>query len=235
MTGDPSPRVAAAASAGEQPREASRLATYALRQLTWLQRGLRLAALPAAAAAALRPSRRGLGHLAAGTAASPPLPQVIDVSAKAATAREAVARASLRVSTALPLRAWWPAGDAAAEASLCATASVAGALAAKRTAELLPMCHGLALEHCAVVVARPAACSSGSGSWVIAVTATARTLARTGVEMEALLGASIGALTLYDMLKGSVTHGALALEQVQLLRKSGGSKPHSAAASGGGQ
>ena len=143
-----------------------------------------------------------------------------------------MASACLRVTTALPLRAWWPAEDAAAEASLCATASVAGALAAKRTAELLPMCHSLPLEHCAVSVARPVACSSGSGSWVVTVRATARTLARTGVEMEALLGASVAALTLYDMLKGRVTHGALAVEQVQLLHKSGGSKPHSLAAGG---
>ena len=188
--------------------------------------------LPAAACGAAPRAARCLGHLAAGTAASPPLPQVIDVSRKAPTAREAVASACLRVTTALPLRAWWPAEDAAAEASLCATASVAGALAAKRTAELLPMCHSLPLEHCAVSVARPVACSSSSGSWVVTVRATARTLARTGVEMEALLGASVAALTLYDMLKGRVTHGALAVEQVQLLHKSGGSKPHSLAAGG---
>ena len=82
------------------------------------------------------------------------------------------------------------------------------------------MCHTLALEFCSVTVSRPGEHQCG---WCVTVEATARTLARTGVEMEALTGASVAALTLYDMLKGKVKGlGPMYVERVELVSKTGG-------------
>ena len=164
-------------------------------------------------------SGRFLGHLVAGSVQHPPHPQVVDISHKGCTVREAVAVASLVVegSATLP---WWPA-DPAEEATLTTTASVAGIAAAKQTPTLIPMCHAVALSSCRVTVARPSLQPGGS-AWVVGVQATAKTLSRTGVEMEALVAASVCALTLYDMLKGKVPQSAMRVEQVRVLSKVGG-------------
>jgi cyclic pyranopterin phosphate synthase len=134
---------------------------------------------------------------------------MVDVGAKATTDREAVAEAVVVLSEAT-LRALMdgslPKGDAAA------VARVAAIQAAKRTADLIPLCHPLPLSAVEVDIEE---IEVG-----IRLTVTVRTTDRTGVEMEALTGASVGALTIYDMVKG-LERGA-EIGPVRLLRKSGG-------------
>ena len=114
--------------------------------------------------------------------------RMVDVGAKPAVRRRAVARARVTVApgTAERLRAL-PKGDA------LATAQLAGIMAAKRTADLIPLCHPLPLTHVAVDVSLV-----GDG---VEIEASAETTAQTGVEMEALTAASVAALTVYDMEK----------------------------------
>jgi cyclic pyranopterin phosphate synthase len=114
--------------------------------------------------------------------------RMVDVGAKPAVRRRAVARARVEMAsgTAAQLRAL-PKGDA------LATAQLAGIMAAKRTAELIPLCHPLPLTHVAVDVA-----VVGDA---VEIEASAETTAQTGVEMEALTAASVAALTVYDMAK----------------------------------
>lgn len=132
---------------------------------------------------------------------------MVDVSAKPATRREAEASAFVRVAKsallALPKN---PKGDP------LEVARVAGILAAKRTAELIPMCHSLPLSHVDVEMSL---CENG-----VAIASKASTTAQTGVEMEALVAASISALTLFDMLKGM--DKAIEIREIVLQRKSGG-------------
>lgn len=135
--------------------------------------------------------------------------RMVDVGAKATTDREAVAEAVVVLSEAT-LRALMdgslPKGDAAA------VARVAAIQAAKRTADLIPLCHPLSLSAVEVDIEE---IEVG-----VRLTVTVRTTDRTGVEMEALTGASVGALTIYDMVKG-LERGA-EIGPVRLLRKSGG-------------
>ena len=114
--------------------------------------------------------------------------RMVDVGGKPAQRRRAVARAVVLMApgTAERLRAL-PKGDA------LATAQVAGIMAAKRTAELIPLCHPLPLSHVAVAL------EVGDGR--VTITASVETTAQTGVEMEALTAASVAALTVYDMAK----------------------------------
>ena len=103
-------------------------------------------------------------------------------------------------------------------------ATLAGIMGAKRTSELIPLCHTLPLDDCSVDIdVRP---PRADGSVEVEVHCRARTRARTGVEMEALTGASVAALTLYDMGK-AVTHGIL-IREVRLLEKTGGKKNYRA-------
>ena len=113
---------------------------------------------------------------------------MVDVGGKPAVRRRAVARAVVRMSagTAERLREL-PKGDA------LTTAQLAGIMAAKRTSELIPLCHPLALSHVAVSLEIAGA--------EVEITASAETTAQTGVEMEALTAASVAALTVYDMAK----------------------------------
>jgi cyclic pyranopterin phosphate synthase len=136
---------------------------------------------------------------------------MVDVSSKAATERSAVARAVVRVSaeTARAVEA----GDAP-KGDVLGVARIAGIQAAKRTAELIPLCHPLALSYVGV----EGIVDAQAGT--ITVTAEARTTGPTGVEMEALTAASVAALTVYDMIKG-VERGAR-IEDVALLEKAGG-------------
>jgi cyclic pyranopterin phosphate synthase len=103
-------------------------------------------------------------------------------------------------------------------------AVLAGIMGAKKTAELIPLCHPLPLEDCSVEIEARAARPDGSVE--VEVHCRARTRARTGVEMEALTGASVAALTLYDMGK-AVTHGIL-IREVRLLEKTGGKRDYRA-------
>ena len=159
-----------------------------------------------------------LTHLSAAGGVTAPL--MVDVSAKPVTARRARAEATLLVRAAPPA-SWWPA-DAAAEAALIATVVVAGVGAAKRAASLIPLCHALPLDGARVDVARPAA--AGGGATAVRVTVSVATAARTGVEMEALAGAAVAALALYDMLKAAVPPGSMEVAAVRLLGKAGGKR-----------
>jgi cyclic pyranopterin phosphate synthase len=109
-------------------------------------------------------------------------------------------------------RADAPKGD------VLAAARIAGIMAAKRTPELIPLCHGVALTHVAVdlEIDEPAA--------AVRVTATAEALDRTGVEMEAMVAVSAACLTIYDMLKG--IDREMVLGDIRLLEKSGGRSGH---------
>ncbi len=136
---------------------------------------------------------------------------MVDVADKPGTARRAVARAVLRVSVDTAARV---AAGNAPKGDVVGVARIAGILAAKRTAELIPLCHPLALSFVGV----EGAIDAGAGT--ITLTAEARTTGPTGVEMEALTAASVAALTVYDMVKG-IERGAR-IESVELLEKSGG-------------
>jgi cyclic pyranopterin monophosphate synthase len=130
--------------------------------------------------------------------------QMVDVGAKEVSRRRAVARATLAVKpeTATRLREL-PKGDAVA------AAQIAGIMAAKRTSELIPLCHPLPLTHVELTVE--------VGESAVEITASAETTAQTGVEMEALVGASVAALTVYDMAKA--IDDSMAVTEVRLLEK----------------
>jgi cyclic pyranopterin phosphate synthase len=133
----------------------------------------------------------------------------VDVSEKAATTREAVAAGFLRMAPetlALAIAGGGRKGD------VRAVAEIAGVMGAKKTSELIPLCHPLALTKVEVTV------TPGDGG--LAVTARVKTNGPTGVEMEALTAVSTACLTLYDMLK-AVDRG-MVIEAVRVLEKSGG-------------
>jgi cyclic pyranopterin monophosphate synthase len=137
--------------------------------------------------------------------------RMVDVGGKPSTERRAVARAVVRVSaeTARAVAA----GDAP-KGDVLGVARIAGIQAAKRTSELIPLCHPLALSFVGVEG------SVDVPAGEISLTAEARTTGPTGVEMEALTAASVAALTVYDMVKG-IQRGA-EIAEVALLEKSGG-------------
>jgi cyclic pyranopterin monophosphate synthase len=137
--------------------------------------------------------------------------RMVDVAAKPATERRAVAQARVRMQAstlALALAGEGKKGD------VRAVAEIAGVMAAKRTAELIPLCHPLALGHISVNITADAALPG------FVVRAEVRSEGKTGVEMEALTAASIAALTLYDMLKAA--DRAMSLDGVCVLEKTGG-------------
>jgi cyclic pyranopterin monophosphate synthase len=133
--------------------------------------------------------------------------RMVDVSGKAATRREAEASAFVQMNPqvleALPKN---PKGDP------LEVARIAGIMAAKRTSDLIPMCHPLPLAH---VDVQMRLCENG-----VAITTKAVTTAETGVEMEALVAAAISALTIYDMAKGM--DKGIEIREIALERKSGG-------------
>ncbi len=139
-------------------------------------------------------------------------PAMVDVSDKASTLRVARAEAVLRFPPEA-YRALEARGFASAKGPVFHTAIVAGAMAAKRTHDLIPFCHPLGLERCDITI-EPA------GGDVIRVVCTTAVHHRTGVEMEAMTGASVAALTVYDMCK-SLSHG-IVIESLRLVAKSGG-------------
>jgi len=137
--------------------------------------------------------------------------RMVDVTAKPVTDRRAVARATVRMTPETAARV--AAGDAP-KGDVLGVARIAGIQAAKRTGELIPLCHPIGLDHVDV----EGAIDTGAG--LVTLTATARVSARTGVEMEAMTAAAVAALTVYDMVKG--LDKGVAIEQVVLLEKSGG-------------
>ncbi len=135
--------------------------------------------------------------------------RMVDVSDKTATARTATAVGTVRTTAeviALITSGGLPKGDA------LATARIAGILAAKRTGDLIPLCHQLALSGVDI--------DFEIGSSAIELTATVRTTDRTGVEMEALTAVSVAALTVYDMIKA--VDPAAHLDDIHVVAKQGG-------------
>ncbi len=141
-------------------------------------------------------------------------PAMVDVSAKAASAREARAECRVRFPAAVAqqLRA---SGLKSAKGGIVETAIVAGTLAVKRTAELIPFCHPLPIDGCRMSV-----------EWLdersLRIECAVKTTHRTGVEMEALTGATVAALTVYDMCK-ALSH-AIVIGPARLLGKRGGKR-----------
>jgi len=136
--------------------------------------------------------------------------RMVDVGKKAPEARSALARALVRFPRGLRDVAWAGKGP---KGPIAEVARCAGILAAKRTAELIPLCHPLPLEHVELSIAPV-------GKTALEVLCSARTTARTGVEMEALTGAAVAALTLYDMTKA--LDKGIVIECLELRAKSGG-------------
>jgi len=140
---------------------------------------------------------------------------MVDVADKPPTRRRAVATSRVRMrpeTVERLLRGDTPKGE------VLATARVAAIMAAKRTPDIIPMCHAIALSHVEVAIDVEQASAS------VLITARAEAVDRTGVEMEAMVAASIAALTMYDMLKG--IDREMVIEHVMLVEKSGGRSGH---------
>ncbi|NUN63016.1 MAG: cyclic pyranopterin monophosphate synthase MoaC [Burkholderiaceae bacterium] len=137
--------------------------------------------------------------------------RMVDVSTKPVQLREAVARGEIRLARET-LRL--VESDQVAKGNVLATARIAGILAAKRTGDLIPLCHPLALSHCQVEFTIPASRDR------IVITGRARINAQTGVEMEALTAVQVGLLTVYDMCKAA--DRGMVMEGIRVLEKRGG-------------
>lgn len=139
-------------------------------------------------------------------------PVMVDVGGKSITRREAVAQAIVKLPR--EVRDMFQGGDIAAKKGpVFQTAMVAGIMAAKRTSELIPLCHPIPLDDCRVRIRL-----NEDQEAVIQCRVTCHH--RTGVEMEALTGASVAALTIYDMLKALSHH--IVIGEIRLLEKTGG-------------
>jgi len=136
--------------------------------------------------------------------------QMVDVSEKAVTTREAVASAVVNVTPEVLKRLL---GGDLPKGEALGTARIAGIQAAKRTGEWIPLCHPLGIDWVQVEFTKV---SAGE----LSVVCTARTVARTGVEMEAMVGAAAAALTIYDMAKAA--DKSIVIGPLQLERKTGG-------------
>ena len=139
-------------------------------------------------------------------------PAMVDVSAQPVTAREAVAECRVRfpAAVAAQLRA---SGLRSAKGGIVETAIIAGTMAAKRTHDLIPFCHALPLDGCRIAI-------DWHGERELRIECAVKATHRTGVEMEALTGATIAALTVYDMCK-ALSH-AIVIGPARLLAKRGG-------------
>ena len=134
---------------------------------------------------------------------------IVDIGGKAVTARRAVARAVLEAE---PATIEAIAGGTLKKGDALAVARIAGIMAAKKTSDLIPLCHPIALSKVEIDIA-------AEGTTLV-ILATAETSDRTGVEMEAMTAASVAALTLYDMAKG--IDRAMRVSTIELVEKSGG-------------
>ena len=137
--------------------------------------------------------------------------RMVDVSAKGETERVAIAAGSVLMQ---PATLALIQGGGVAKGDVLAVARLAGIMAAKRTADLIPLCHPLALTSVAVELSCDTARSA------VDITATCRVTGRTGVEMEALTAVSVAALTIYDMCKA--VDRSMRISEVRLMHKSGG-------------
>lgn len=135
---------------------------------------------------------------------------IVDIGDKAETHRRAQARAELHATPGIVAAIL---GGTLKKGDAVAVARVAGIMAAKKTSELIPLCHPIPVTKITVEIAQ-------AGDAVIAVEATVETTGRTGVEMEALTAASVAALTLYDMAKA--LDKSMTITNLQLVEKSGG-------------
>jgi cyclic pyranopterin phosphate synthase len=139
-------------------------------------------------------------------------PAMVDVSAKAVTAREAIAECRVRFPQDVAVQLHSN-GLKSAKGGIVETAIIAGTMAVKRTHELIPFCHPLPIEGCRIAI-------EWSGDRDLRIECTVKTTHRTGVEMEALCGATIAALTVYDMCK-ALSH-RIVIGPAKLLGKRGG-------------
>jgi cyclic pyranopterin phosphate synthase len=142
--------------------------------------------------------------------------RMVDVSGKPATARTAVAEGSIRMSDQAFRQVQ---EQAVAKGDVLGVAQVAGTMAAKRTAELIPLCHPLALDHIAVEATLDDALPG------VQVRASARMVGRTGVEMEVLTAVSVALLTVYDMVKA--VDRKMEIGSIHLVEKTGGTSVES--------
>lgn len=135
--------------------------------------------------------------------------RMLDVSGKDATARTAVAEGRIHVSAEI-MRALRQGGTV--KGNVLSVAQLAGIMGAKRTADLIPLCHPLPLQHCGVTLELE--------EQSVRVVCTVKTTNKTGVEMEALTGVSVALLTVYDMCKSMGKN--MEISGIRLLRKTGG-------------
>jgi cyclic pyranopterin phosphate synthase len=156
-------------------------------------------------------SRQKLTHLDAANR-----PTMVDVGAKTATSREASAEATVKLPASVA-RELARTGHRTKKGPVFDTAIIAGVMAAKRTHEIIPFCHPLALERCSVDIAT-------QPGGLIRIVCNVAVHHKTGVEMEALMGATAAALTIYDMCK-ALSHD-IEIGPVRLLHKTGGKRDH---------
>ena len=140
---------------------------------------------------------------------------MVDVGSKSTTARLARAAGTIRM---LPTTLALVTDGGAKKGDVLGVARLAAIMATKRTSELIPLCHPLALSHVTVDF------RANKKASALEIEVTAETNGQTGVEMEALTGASVGLLTIYDMLKA--TDRGMTIENLRLLEKSGGKSGH---------
>lgn len=140
-------------------------------------------------------------------------PAMVDVSEKIVTRRTAIAQAIVHVGTEI-IAQIKEQDLKTKKGPVFQTAILAGIMGAKKTADLIPLCHPLGLENCEVEIK--------AGEEDIIITSTATLSAKTGVEMEALTAASVAALTVYDMCKAMSHH--IVIREIKLLEKTGGKK-----------
>lgn len=140
-------------------------------------------------------------------------PQMVDVSSKVATARTARAQATIKVSSEI-LKQIKNQELVTKKGSVFQTAILAGVMGAKKTSDLIPLCHPLSMENCQVAI------HVKNNKIIIDTLATIT--GKTGVEMEALTSASVAALTIYDMCK-ALSHDII-IEEIKLMEKTGGKK-----------
>ncbi len=145
---------------------------------------------------------------------------MVDVGGKEVTRRSATARAIVQLTPEIMAQLHTDDGDMrTGKGSVFQTAVLAGIMAAKKTGELIPLCHPLPLDNCHVDIQVTDHCR-------IEITATASVTAKTGVEMEALTAASVAALTVYDMCK-ALSHD-IVITEIRLISKTGGKSDYRA-------
>ena len=138
-------------------------------------------------------------------------PKMVDVTGKAATIRQAVAKGAVKMQPAT-FRLIMQGG--VAKGDVLTVAQLAGTMAAKRTPDLIPLCHPILIDNVAVEF------SPDEKSSIVNITATVKSSGKTGVEMEALTAVAVTALTIYDMCKAA--DRGMKIENIRLVKKSGG-------------